>query len=105
MTKLRCLEICLELWEWLAKTGRLKSDWPEWKKYGKMRSECPCCEWVHQHGKKCYECPLKLYAWIYECMVPESIYIKWVRAWLPKTRKKHARKMVEAIKEAINDLT
>ena len=61
LTKRKALEICMELWKDLARTGSgSKSSWKGWKKYGKMNSECPCCEYslTEESKRDCNKCPL-----------------------------------------------
>lgn len=54
LTKLKTLQICKELWTWMRdekKRGyKAKKRWPGWKKYGRMESNCPCCEFTDQHN-------------------------------------------------------
>ena len=65
LTKKRSIELCLELWTWLAENpGNRKRDWPEWNKYGDADSYCFACEYVRQHRSilqtewSCKKCPL-----------------------------------------------
>ncbi len=54
-TKREALTTCRELWVWLAENpGKKKSEWPGWKKYGEMDSDCPCCEYnIYVDGGAC----------------------------------------------------
>lgn len=65
LTEESALELCVQLWTWLAESpGRLKCDFPGFGFVG-MLYECPCCEYVYQQtGEKppmttlCCYCPL-----------------------------------------------
>ena len=61
LTKKKTLEIAIELWEWIVDNpGSFKHEWPGWKKYGRMGSSCPFCEYdrAHRLKAKC-NCPLE----------------------------------------------
>jgi hypothetical protein len=72
LTKRRALEICCDLWAWLAKNpNEEKENWPEWEfnegSVPEMVNYCPCCEYVCQFfkiteqelsGAHCPKCPL-----------------------------------------------
>lgn len=61
LTEAVAIRITLELWEWLAETGRRKGGWPGWKKYGRMLCGCPLCEFYRRGGDGDCElgrCPL-----------------------------------------------
>ncbi len=49
LTKKKSMEICIELWTYLAETGNEKKDWPGWERYGKMDAGCPLCHYAYQH--------------------------------------------------------
>jgi len=44
MTDIEALELTVELWEWLAETGKSKPDWPRFEEIKSFRSYCPLCE-------------------------------------------------------------
>ena len=52
LTETKALEICAELWTWMAESRCTKEEdkaiWPGWRKYGKMNANCPCCEQAFQ---------------------------------------------------------
>lgn len=105
LTKKKALDISIELWERMAKTGaKHKRTWLGWKKYGKMLNNCPLCEYVDvdKDGylkNRCKECPLN---WGYiGCEDNEtSQYIKWIEdAHNPFDRKKYAGLFLEQLKE------
>lgn len=70
LTKLRVLELCEEMWRWLAKhPNKEKLDWPGWKvnggEYSSVLEECFACEYTRQRKRinnriNCKLCPLKM---------------------------------------------
>lgn len=61
LTKKKALAITIELWEWLAETGKGKGSWSGWDKYGRMGAYCPVCEYAARHDRRfgCEGCPIK----------------------------------------------
>ena len=63
LTRKKAIDLSIELWEWLAETGKRKWDWPEWEKYGEMASSCFLCEYDLRRDKgftlACEYCPLQ----------------------------------------------
>jgi len=51
LTRKKTIALCIELWEWLAKTGKQKHKWPEWEKYGHITADCWFCENNDQQEK------------------------------------------------------
>lgn len=45
LTRKKAIELCILLWTWLAETGRLKEDWPGWKKYKDIWEELEDACW------------------------------------------------------------
>ena len=45
LTRKKAIELCIELWAWLAKTGKRKWAWPEWEKYEEIENDCWFCEY------------------------------------------------------------
>ena len=45
LTRTEAIDYSIELWEWLAETGKHKEDWPKWDKFGRVDSECFLCEY------------------------------------------------------------
>ena len=88
LTKRRVLELCLELWTWLAENPRkAKYEWPGWNRVGKMVADCPCCEWVKRASLTCWACPLRDY-WpadgpvaTQHCLHPSSPFRRWQETW------------------------
>lgn len=105
LTKKRAIEISIELWEWLAKTGAEdKAKWPGWKNYGFMRCDCPLCEYDFRHRrgscfKICDYCPLErgyngCYFTPYDNWEDEAVFGKAS----PTTLKKYAAEFLEVLK-------
>lgn len=104
LTRKKAIALCIELWEWLAETGKRKDDWPGWKKYGYVYLLCFFCEYGQQRRQKnksqkslCIVCPL------YQLKPPKgcysSAYKKWADAITPRSRKKYAKLFLAQIKE------
>lgn len=103
LTKKKALEICIELWTWLAETGsEYKFDWPGWKEYGDIWAHCPCCEYQKQNpvsnclifsgiNGKC------------TCTKEDSVYTKWNSAGT-STRKEYAQQIVDLAKQKLSEL-
>ena len=115
LTKRKALEICKELWTWLAETGTgQKRDWPGWKKYGEMACDCPCCEYaltLRREHQNCNVCPLLNYAWgdkrYKPCLIwspqDDTFYGLWEHASIFE-RAYYAAWMVDACDRALADL-
>jgi len=102
LTKRKALEICRELWVWLADhPEKWKNEWPGWEKYGKMKAYCPCCEYNEQHGYHYCNaaCLIKWPGGI--CLNDFSPYRQWAGAISPAIRTKYARKIVKLCDEAL----
>lgn len=110
LTRKKAIELCIELWEWLAETGKRKEDWPERERYQKyckpvgtsIMSNCWFCEYDYQHPIKgdyssCPACPLIKHSG-FGCEEKGSYYLKWSNAKTLKTRKKYAKLFLEQIK-------
>jgi len=93
LSRKKAIELCIELWEWLAKTGKRKENWPEWKKYGDILNDCWFCVYVIQHKKGCNYCPLHCFEGCFG-----TYYGKWDIAKTPRTRKKYAKLFLKQIK-------
>ena len=98
LSRKKAIELCIELWEWLAKTGKFKGEWPEWKKYGEVDGYCWFCEYVEQRGGGCMFCPL-MKKLGFGCGQIDCFYSKWEDAETPQTRKKYAKLFLEQIKK------
>jgi hypothetical protein len=50
-TKEKAIQLTYELWSWMEENKKTdKGGWPGWQKYGRMRAECPCCQYVKENG-------------------------------------------------------
>ena len=117
LTRKKAIELCIELWTWLAKTGKKKEDWPEWEKYKKygtwhkryrewnVTNNCWFCEYTRQKSKSwdvdCFECPLPEDGEDMEFRCERgkhSLYEKWNLAKQTRTRKKYAKLFLAPIK-------
>jgi hypothetical protein len=101
LTRKKAIELCIELWTWLAKTGKKKEDWPKWVEYDYTYNDCWFCEYGSQQVEKyngctCQYCPLikKL-----DMLCGKSYYGKWSCTKAPKTRKKYAKLFLAQIKQ------
>ncbi len=104
LTRNKAIELCIELWTWLAETGKRKKDWPGWEKYGSAMSACWFCEYDDQmlalYKRKgrhaCGYCPLKT-SGVGKC--GDTFFEKWNVAGTPKDRKKYAKLFLEQIRK------
>jgi len=103
-TRLEALQLCLELWEWLAETGSSdKADWPGWERLGYTDIQrykihkCFACEYGKSRVQGCEKCILPDHL----CNNEFSIWKLWVNADLVVANKDAANLMVHGIKEAI----
>ena len=95
LTKKKAVEICIELWTWLAETGGRKDDWPGWKIYGEMQDSCPLCEYSNPIG--CVGCPY--YKKFGCCCTRNFPYDSWGAATEKLIRKDAAHQFLEQLKQ------
>ena len=104
LSRKKAIELCIELWKWLAKTGKQKMAWPGWKKYGyEITALCWFCEYgekqLLRYGKdvhRCYYCPLHLGH--IGCRRGPCAYNEWALARTSRTRKKYAKLFLAQIR-------
>ncbi len=103
LTRKKAIELCIEMWTWLAETGKRKFEYPfpeEQLKYaGNDYPEAHCwfCEYCLQHkDDNCKGCPLGGDPNDPEC--DKLAYDKWDEAQTPRTRKKYAKLFLGQIK-------
>lgn len=99
LTKKKAVEITKELWEWCAKTGEDKEQWPRWKEYGDFDADCPLCEYTGRYTfGRCRYCPLQG-MWTptsgSDCANTGSPYLMWDTSHNKKDRKKYAQQIVD----------
>jgi len=103
MTEREAIDKTIELWVFLAETGKMKEDWPGWKEYGgiddfgecaKIKNLCFLCELT---TVICERCP---YAKKFgDCVEDNSVWGKWCLASQVRTRKKYAALFLEQMKQ------
>ena len=101
LTKKRAIELSIELWEWLAETGKEKEDWPEWKQNGgkhpDVMSLCFLCEFDESKRGICDDCPyFKRYG---ECSNADTPFAQWAEAETKTTSKKYAKLFLEQLNQ------
>ena len=99
LSRKKAIKLCIELWTWLAKTGKHKEDWLGWRKYGYICCDCWFCEYDEQRSPtdKCQKCIFPGKGGI-RCEDIKS-YAKWEEAKTPRTRKKYAKLFLAQIKK------
>ena len=97
LTEKKAIQITIELWEWLAKTGSFfKSEWPKWKEYGEMDCACPLCEYdIRKSNSSCSHCPLT--SKFLSCF--EAGFQAWVNTDTAEDRRIYASKFLEQLKQ------
>jgi hypothetical protein len=119
LTRKKAIELCIELWTWLAKTGaKRKDDWPKWEEYEKSSDEyilnsCWFCEYNERQKNRynidieddCRYCPWDKIFGVnnesaYGCQEAEnSPYDDWRWAKTTESRKKYAKLFLAQIKK------
>lgn len=96
LTKKKALDITIELWEWIEKTGnKYKENWPGWEKYGEMEYDCPLCEYAFHPA--CKKCPLQLGE---RGCISSTAYGNWANEVISKSKyKEYAGLFLEQLKE------
>ena len=91
LTKRKALELCIELWTWLAKhPGNEKDDWPRLMcnegDIPDMANDCPCCGYAYPKGDcvddSCPHCPLKDYWPGGSCEPRNTVALSPWREWV-----------------------
>ena len=109
LTKLKALELCYELWNSLAETGKLKHEWSGWKDNGgeyEAYVRCFACEYDGQNEHRfCnIDCILAEVWKVGHCYKTDSPYHDWNRAQTIEDRKKYARIIADGCLEEIKKL-
>ena len=106
LTRKKAIELCIELWTWLAETGKEKEGWPEWEKYGKIAAYCWFCEYNDNKISAKARHSASPYRSCKKCILPGNEdqrchglgFYKWVFANTPDDHKKYAKLFLEQIK-------
>lgn len=103
LTRKKAIEICKELWTFLAETGLGKGDWDGWKKYGEMASGCPFCEYCENHLKEavyfCEPCPYSQHFGDCTTTEDDTPYDKWFWARTKQGMKKYAKEFLAQLEQ------
>lgn len=102
LTKEQAIDYSIELWEWLAETGKYKEDWPEWGKFGKVDSHCFLCGYdtysqamLKDEADDCI-CPYN--DKFGGCADEDTPFQLWCSAETIKERKKYAKLFLEQLR-------
>jgi hypothetical protein len=101
LTKRQAIKRSIELWAWLAETGKNKNAWLGWKNYGNIKCNCFLCEYSWNSAKKkgcSYSCPLKLKTGI-ACI--DGVLDKWIWEKDIEKKKGYARELLEQLKSCL----
>jgi len=104
LTREKAIELSIELWTWLARTGERKSEWPGWKKnggsYEPVAADCFLCAWVESLDRGlCLACPLYEH-YGYTCMDTCSPFWMWDTCFPTTTKlKRHAKAFLMQLRE------
>ncbi len=99
LTEKRAIELSIELWAWLAESGKEKWAWPRWEEYGVAEGNCFLCEYDAQSEDDCSVCPLWIKFGDGGCLSGDCYFNKWDIAKTSRTRKKSAKLFLEQLKE------
>ena len=97
--KKKAVELSIELWEWLAKTGEMKDNWPEWNRYSEVESDCFLCEYSI---RGCSKCPY--YKKFGFCDDLDKPYDNWTFVWETRDLKKYAKQFLEQLKTILKEM-
>jgi len=106
LSRKKAIQLCIELWTWLAKTGKQKVEWPGWERFDEtISSSCWFCHYSEQQEERydnddsCRYCPLTKAG--SHCMNKGSFYKMWAESKTPKTCKKYAKLFLKQIKTIV----
>lgn len=98
MTRKEAIERSIELWTWLAETGKQKREWPEWEKYEEQRRHCFLCEYsLVEWNTGCSACPY--YEQFGLCYAKNAPFNKWYLSKTIKASRKWATVFLAQLKE------
>lgn len=108
LTKKKALKICVELWDWMAKSGsESKAAWPGWTKRKYAKNDCPCCEYAlsGENPRGCGKCPL-FSLWQDKCITSSSSpYWKWSCLPAGTDHSEYAKIIANAARKELKKLT
>lgn len=110
LTERQAVEKSIELWTWLAETGKNKNDWPKWEcmggQYPDVMSHCFLCEYNDRNGgdypENCFFCPY--YAEYGSCKEGKSPFSKWCVVETTAARRKYARRFLNQLEALLEDM-
>lgn len=106
LTARRAVELSIDLWTWLGKTGKEKEDWPEWEwnggQYPKVGSDCFLCEHDSAEKNSCEACPY--YIKYTRCTNAGTPFAKWCNAEDEGESKKFAKQFLNQLKKILKEL-
>ncbi|KKN64724.1 hypothetical protein LCGC14_0488560 [marine sediment metagenome] len=109
LTEKKAIELTLELWRWLAETGKNKCDWPGWEINGgihsKVQDYCFFCEYAVTHRKngECWACPYQKKFGDCQGQDEDTPYDLWEQARTPKANKKYAQQLVGQLETLLKE--
>lgn len=109
----KAFDIAIELWEWLAETGKDKNEWSGWKIYGRMLFDCPLCEYTAFEDAggnvDCKSCPItskyqttRKYHYHAGMNCYKTYFAKWEQVTSKKSRQKYAALFLQQLKDLKN---
>ena len=105
LTKEKAIAITIELWTWLAETGKFKTYWPGWQIYPEMIGCCPLCEYANRKRPKplcrCDECPYgKAFGGcLHDGTTQHTTYSAWISASGGAEKRTAAKAFLAQLKE------
>lgn len=89
----------IDLWTWLASTGKRKQEWPQWKENGgpiedgPSGNHCFACDATKVCNKGVSDCPVEWSTGIGSCNSPLSEYGLWLATSDIEVRKRLAARI------------
>ncbi len=107
MTKKQAIKYSLVKWEYYKNTGCNKQEGINWlhinhPKICDFRGFCGLCEKYYDDIYGCIDC-LLCEKWDISCACDKSLYAKWIRAKIKKTRIKYATKIYNDIESLLEE--
>lgn len=108
LTEREAIDLEIEKWDWLAKTGKWDGVWLGWEKYGHVANDCFLCEFHKQQvydealiqkipAEECEYCPYnKKFG---RCFGEGKLIYLWQDAQTPRTRRMYAKLFLEQLRQ------